>query len=141
MEPKSTSQVLNFPLSTEMARKLAEAKTPPVPTPTLSAPVPTQNAEIDSVSTFDGNYRKLTGVLTRKAGVANVWFLCYLPPGAAPDAHGGCVALLTNVPMDDFREGDMVTASGYIVTDVQITPDLRGTGYAAETLVRVKKSS
>ncbi len=100
----------------------------------LVSPAPAGNTGTNplAVSGHDENYTWITGVLTRKPGLANVWFIRYLPPDALPDLHNGCVTVQTNVPMDEFREGDLVTISGYIITNVQVAPNLRLTGYAAE---------
>ena len=94
--------------------------------------------DIQSSTGHDENYRWITGILTRKAGLANVWFLRYLPPDSPGDFHGGCVAIQTNVPMTGLSEGDLVTATGYIIRDAELAPSLRGTAYAAESVKRVK---
>jgi hypothetical protein len=105
---------------------------------TFSSPADMTIASRLEVSGHDKNYRWITGVLTRKQGLAHVWFIRYLPPDALPDWHYGCVAIQTSAPMDEFREGDLVSVSGYIITNVEVAPGLRVTGYAAEHVNQVK---
>lgn len=92
---------------------------------------PQSYARLLDVSGHDENYRWITGVLLRRPGLPNTWFIRYQPPDAVPDRHGGCVAIQTDVPMQNFREGDLVSVNGYIITDVELAPNLRVTGYAA----------
>ena len=62
----------------------------------------------------------------------------YISSDAVPDLHRGCVAVQTNVSMNEFREGDLVTVDGYIITNVEVAPGQRVTGFAAEHVNQVK---
>jgi hypothetical protein len=106
------------------------------------APIPASPtlpyAKLLEVSGHDDNYTWITGVLIRKPGLPNVWFITYLPPDAIPDLHRGCVTVQTNVSMKEFHEGDLVTVIGYIITNVEVAPNQRVTGFAAEQVNQVK---
>lgn len=127
--------------------KLPAADTPKSPIKPVSAnsasvsipEIPSlPRADLLEVSGHDANYTWITGILTRKPGLPNVWFITYLPPDAIPDLHRGCVAIQTNASMKNFREGELVTVIGYIITNVEVAPNQKVTGFAAEQVNPVK---
>jgi hypothetical protein len=103
-----------------------------------AVPPGSNHAKLLEVSGHDDNYTWITGVLIRKPGLPKVWFIHYLPPDAVPDLHRGCVAVQTTFSMEGFREGDLVTVTGYILANVEVAPNQRTTGYAAEHVNHVK---
>jgi hypothetical protein len=64
--------------------------------------------------------------------------LHYAPPQVI-DRYKGAVVLQTNADMSQFREGDLLSVSGYIISNVQITPTLSVWGYAADHVNLVKR--
>jgi hypothetical protein len=90
------------------------------------------------VSGHDRNYSWITGVLRKKAGMSNVWFIHYVPSDAMADMHGGVLPIQTRAPIDGFREGDLVTVIGYIITNADVAPNQRMTAFAADQVNKVK---
>jgi hypothetical protein len=91
------------------------------------------------VSGHDANYSWITGVLTQKPGMPGIWFIHYLPPDALPDFHGGILPIQTRDSFEGLRQGDLVTVSGYIIMNAEVTPQQRMTAFSAEQVTKVRQ--
>jgi len=60
------------------------------------------------------NYGSLTGQLFFVHADGGLWVLRYAPLWQE-DANGGSMVLAKGLPMDSFREGDLITVRGEIV--------------------------
>lgn len=110
----------------------------PIATADRTAPTPPNYDHLLDVSGHDRNYAWITGVLRQKSGLPGVWFIHYSPPDAIPDIHGGVLPIQTRTPLQGFRQGDLVTVIGYIITNADVAPNERMTAFAADQVNKVK---
>jgi hypothetical protein len=66
--------------------------------------------------THAADYGRLTGRLSFVHADGGLWVLRYAPL-AQEDRHGGSVILTRDQPMNNYREGDLVTVEGQIISE------------------------
>jgi hypothetical protein len=83
------------------------------------------------------DYSKLTGQLQFVHADGGLWILRYAPV-SEEDAHGGSVVLARDRSMDSYREGDLVTVQGRIISE-RGSSRLGGPLYRAQSIELVER--
>lgn len=85
------------------------------------------------------NYGKLTGQLSFVHADGGLWVLRYAPL-SQEDANGGSVILARDRSMSNYKEGDLVTVEGRVISE-KGSPRLGGPLYQIQTIRLVNRPS
>jgi hypothetical protein len=84
------------------------------------------------------DYSWITGQLFFVHADGGLWVLRYAPLWQE-DPNGGSVVLARDLPMDNVREGDLVTVHGQLVSLQRVSHFLGGPQYQATSLTLVQR--
>jgi hypothetical protein len=121
-----------------------ESTAAPALTPAPTATPPAAKVETESKNPFESgrrrdqrfdraaDYSRLTGQLYFVHADGGIWVLRYAPL-SEEDANGGSVILARDRRMDSYREGDLITVEGRVISE-KGSPRLGGALYQVHTI-------
>jgi hypothetical protein len=115
----------------------AHAAESPVTTASMKTDFPLKKSFIDRVG-FESDYSWVTGQLFYVCADGGIWIVRYAPQEVS-ERYGGKLVMSSNVNMKNFREGDLVSVHGKVLTDSHGSKLFSGPMYQVERIDMIER--